>query len=120
MFHSWDTSGRNAFVGSISASDCARIPCDSCGERLKRFAERPRERCVTEPEFHSTGQVPDFGVVERGLPLVGLAGFEPAASSSRTKRSTKLSHSPFLKGSGLKAVFPNGSIEKAPELLCAS
>ena len=28
------------------------------------------------------------------LELVGLAGFEPAASSSRTKRSTKLSHSP--------------------------
>jgi hypothetical protein len=27
--------------------------------------------------------------------VVGLAGFEPAASSSRTKRSTKLSHSPF-------------------------
>ena len=25
---------------------------------------------------------------------IGLAGFEPAASSSRTKRSTKLSHSP--------------------------
>jgi integrase len=28
------------------------------------------------------------------LLVVGLAGFEPAASSSRTKRSTKLSHSP--------------------------
>ena len=30
--------------------------------------------------------------------MVGLAGFEPAASSSRTKRSTKLSHSPFFCG----------------------
>ena len=30
--------------------------------------------------------------------MVGLAGFEPAASSSRTKRSTKLSHSPFCEG----------------------
>ena len=29
---------------------------------------------------------------------IGLAGFEPAASSSRTKRSTKLSHSPFCEG----------------------
>ncbi len=29
------------------------------------------------------------------LKVVGLAGFEPAASSSRTKRSTKLSHSPY-------------------------
>src|SRR5260221_5246272 len=31
-----------------------------------------------------------------GVAVVGLAGFEPAASSSRTKRSTKLSHSPFF------------------------
>ena len=30
-----------------------------------------------------------------GIDMVGLAGFEPAASSSRTKRSTKLSHSPL-------------------------
>ena len=26
--------------------------------------------------------------------LIGLVGFEPTASSSRTRRSTKLSHSP--------------------------
>ena len=29
------------------------------------------------------------------LSVVGLAGFEPAASSSRTKRATKLRYSPF-------------------------
>ena len=28
--------------------------------------------------------------------MVGLAGFEPAASSSRTKRATRLRYSPFL------------------------
>ena len=28
--------------------------------------------------------------------MVGLTGFEPAASASRTQRSTKLSHSPTL------------------------
>ncbi len=28
------------------------------------------------------------------VPLVGLTGFEPAASSSRTTRATKLRHSP--------------------------
>ena len=33
--------------------------------------------------------------------LVGPAGFEPAASSSRTRRSTKLSHGPTLLGSTL-------------------
>ena len=37
--------------------------------------------------------------IRRLLPtnfLVGVTGFEPAASWSRTKRSTKLSHTPFL------------------------
>ena len=28
--------------------------------------------------------------------LVGATGFEPATSASRTQRSTKLSHAPFL------------------------
>jgi hypothetical protein len=28
------------------------------------------------------------------LPLVGVAGFEPTTSSSRTKRATKLRHTP--------------------------
>ena len=28
--------------------------------------------------------------------MVGLTGFEPAASASRTQRSTKLSHNPIL------------------------
>ena len=31
-----------------------------------------------------------------GVSKVGLAGFEPAASASRTRRSTKLSHSPLV------------------------
>ena len=29
-----------------------------------------------------------------GIPLVGVTGFEPATSSSRTKRATKLRHTP--------------------------
>jgi hypothetical protein len=29
--------------------------------------------------------------------VVGLVGFEPTASASRTQRSTKLSHSPNLR-----------------------
>jgi hypothetical protein len=41
--------------------------------------------------FYAPPQLSDF----ESLNVVGLAGFEPAASSSRTKRSTKLSHSPF-------------------------
>jgi hypothetical protein len=31
-----------------------------------------------------------------GFGLVGVAGFEPTASSSRTKRATKLRHTPAL------------------------
>jgi hypothetical protein len=32
--------------------------------------------------------------------LVGLVGFEPTASASRTQRSTKLSHSPWQDKAG--------------------
>ena len=31
---------------------------------------------------------------QSGLPLVGVTGFEPATSSSRTTRATKLRHTP--------------------------
>ena len=34
-------------------------------------------------------------ISQQSGPVVGLAGFEPAASSSRTKRATKLRYSPF-------------------------
>ena len=30
--------------------------------------------------------------------MVGVTGFEPAASSSRTKRATKLRHTPMANG----------------------
>ena len=43
--------------------------------------------------------------------VVGLAGFEPAASSSRTKRSTKLSHSPCGDGSMARSRTPSIEIE---------
>lgn len=44
--------------------------------------------------------------------VVGLAGFEPAASSSRTKRSTKLSHSPFTEGAAQYGRADRGSSER--------
>jgi hypothetical protein len=39
----------------------------------------------------------DFHFLKAAFSLVGVRGFEPPASWSRTKRSTKLSHTPFLK-----------------------
>ena len=33
---------------------------------------------------------------QSGFPLVGVTGFEPATSSSRTTRATKLRHTPWL------------------------
>ncbi len=45
--------------------------------------------------------------------MVGLGGFEPPASSSRTKRSTKLSHSPtFLEEARAEQREAGGSTEK--------
>jgi hypothetical protein len=38
----------------------------------------------------------------KGSPMVGVAGFEPTASSSRTKRATRLRHT------------PNDSVKKSP------
>jgi integrase len=42
--------------------------------------------------------------------LIGLVGFEPTASSSRTRRSTKLSHSPFTYENRLKQRHANSAI----------
>jgi len=48
-----------------------------------------RERCQRQgPDRVSAGQSLDH--------RVGVTGFEPAASSSRTKRATKLRHTPWL------------------------
>ena len=37
-------------------------------------------------------------IKDRAPVLVGVAGFEPTASSSRTKRATKLRHTPLSNG----------------------
>ncbi len=44
--------------------------------------------------------------------MVGLTGFEPAASSSRTTRATKLRHSP--KRASLSESFPGTTTPGAP------
>ena len=46
------------------------------------------------------------------LTLVGVAGFEPAASSSRTKRAAKLRHTP----PPARAAPGSGSIPEPPEV----
>jgi hypothetical protein len=44
----------------------------------------------------SARRIKEFAFAQTaGSVLVGLVGFEPTASTSRTWRSTKLSHSPF-------------------------
>ncbi len=43
-----------------------------------------------------------------GLASVGLAGFEPAASCTRDRRSTKLSHSPWQSKSANYAPIRRG------------
>ena len=45
--------------------------------------------------------------------MVGMTGFEPAASWSQTKRSTKLSHIPILMV-GVKGIEPLASALSAP------
>ena len=42
--------------------------------------------------------------------MVGLVGFEPTASASRTQRSTKLSHSPFFVPYRTRQFSPQGKL----------
>ena len=53
-----------------------------------------------------------IGTSETCSDVVGVAGFEPVASASRTRRSTKLSHTPInhkkyytIKGYGLSRII---------------
>ncbi len=97
-----------------------RRPAAHSGSRgtheISRAPEAPgRTPPPSETKFRSSVRSQtQFGQEGRVLGrVVGLAGFEPAASSSRTKRSTKLSHSPW-KGrrtlvAGSRAV--NGSFQ---------
>ena len=48
--------------------------------------------------------------------MVGLAGFEPTTSSSRTKRSTRLSHSPLGAVAGLDG-DPQGAADRKGNLI---
>src|SRR5438309_189149 len=54
---------------------------------------------------------PAFRIAEScgGTKIIGLVGFEPTASWSRTRRSTKLSHSPFYLGKSTLARHPKFS-----------
>ena len=63
-------------------------------------ARRARARGACGAEFANSPKLA-FPQMQKGQPrttdlqvLVGLTGFEPAASASRTQRSTKLSHNP--------------------------
>jgi hypothetical protein len=44
---------------------------------------------------HAPTPAPWLRAPDSGPDLVGVAGFEPTASSSRTKRATKLRHTPW-------------------------
>jgi hypothetical protein len=47
---------------------------------------------------YSRQQKGHLHLVQMARELVGVAGFEPAASSSRTKRAAKLRHTPMTAG----------------------
>src|SRR4051794_7688211 len=49
--------------------------------------------------FHVSGSAARAGTVVEVAEILGLVGFEPTASCTRGRRSTKLSHSPFLQRS---------------------
>ena len=48
-----------------------------------------------------------------GLLIVGVAGFEPTTSSSRTKRATKLRHTPCAAGDSIASTHRREEIGSA-------
>jgi hypothetical protein len=62
---------------------------------FRRFLREPmsnyRSRLI---QSHPSRGFNHFFIATRGILEIGLVGFEPTASWSRTRRSTKLSHSP--------------------------
>ena len=65
-----------------------QAPTGFCADHI----ERPRGRLPWERKNH----VPDSGRGSKLSLLVGVAGFEPTTSSSRTKRAAKLRHTPCV------------------------
>ncbi len=43
----------------------------------------------------------------------GVAGFEPAASASRTQRDTKLRYTPMISGQRARIIYEGDSITKS-------
>ena len=70
---------------------------DSVLRSPHEFAElRMRLGCKTPKTALTGSETPS----QSGFPLVGVTGFEPATSSSRTMRATKLRHTPIAPASG--------------------
>lgn len=89
--------------------------------------ERPQSHgrlCSFDPLVSDSQHNADTKVAgtkwSRRLP-VGVAGFEPTASSSRTKRATKLRHTPVpFEYSHTLSIFPNGDGASARSVVHAA
>lgn len=81
------------YRGTRDSTVTSRIPCGRTDASRPIRRVLPRRSCPVN-RFRVGKRKPDYSVSNPVL-QVGLAGFEPAASSSRTKRATKLRYSPF-------------------------
>jgi hypothetical protein len=61
--------------------------------RLRRFELQSRMMNL-KPDYADSHRFRNFEENLWPVKIIGLVGFEPTASWSRTRRSTKLSHSP--------------------------
>ena len=92
---------RRVNAGKSPGRKIAWLRCAVKGVRLRRIpawkpVARPREP-ATQPAPGNEKTAACFRRAAVSLHLVGVAGFEPTASSSRTKRATKLRHTPVKK-----------------------
>ncbi len=92
-----DASNRNVICDPVEFDEVFEIPADLLGaEVTARFTLDLAEAGIS-PSLPSPGlplQGSNVIHLERIEGLVGASGFEPPASWSRTRRSTRLSHAP--------------------------
>ena len=96
-----DTPGRAATSGAGAADETVAAPATRPEVRRTEDRTTPRVVFMGEPcamrgrRSGEMQELPDPRQWIREFHLVGVTGFEPAASSSRTTRATKLRHTPI-------------------------
>ncbi len=87
----------SAVANSFLWSECRDSNPKQCMHCLRRMPHSlsAARKPLGDGNQEASGSYKKAGIHERFLLLVGVSGFEPEASWTRTKRDTKLRHTPI-------------------------